>query len=82
ANNTIQGRRALGLGVANEISSASEYSSAVGAFNKIIDSMKSLTAGFGNTVTGGEKNSVLGNENTLNNAKNTTVLGNKNTVAQ
>ncbi|KEC85883.1 MULTISPECIES: YadA-like family protein [Acinetobacter] len=82
ANNTIQGRRALGMGVANEISSASEYSSAVGAFNKIIDSMKSLTAGFGNTVTGGEKNSVLGNENTLNNAKNTTVLGNKNTVAQ
>ncbi|MFP6822140.1 YadA-like family protein [Acinetobacter sp.] len=82
ANNTIQGRRALGIGVANEISSASEYSSAVGAFNKIIDSMKSLTAGFGNTVTGGEKNSVLGNENTLNNAKNTTVLGNKNTVAQ
>ncbi|WP_427927656.1 YadA-like family protein [Acinetobacter guillouiae] len=82
ANNTIQGRRALGMGVANEISSASEYSSAVGAFNKITDSMKSLTAGFGNTVTGGEKNSVLGNENTLNNAKNTTVLGNKNTVAQ
>ncbi|MFW2173901.1 YadA-like family protein [Acinetobacter guillouiae] len=82
ANNTIQGRRALGVGVANEISSASEYSSAVGAFNKITDSMKSLTAGFGNTVSGGEKNSVLGNENTLNNAKNTTVLGNKNTVAQ
>ena len=82
ANNTIQGRRALGMGVANEISSASEYSSAVGAFNKITDSMKSLTAGFGNTVIGGEKNSVLGNENTLNNAKNTTVLGNKNTVAQ
>ena len=82
ANNTIQGRRALGMGVANEISSASEYSSAVGAFNKITDSMKSLTAGFGNTVTGGEKNNVLGNENTLNNAKNTTVLGNKNIVAQ
>ncbi|WP_270382679.1 YadA-like family protein [Acinetobacter guillouiae] len=82
ANNTIQGRRALGMGVANEISSASEYSSAVGAFNKITDSLKSLTAGFGNTVTGGEKNNVLGNENTLNNAKNTTVLGNKNTVAQ
>ena len=82
ANNTIQGRRALGMGVANEISSASEYSSAVGAFNKITDSMKSLTAGFGNTVSGGEKNNVLGNENTLNNAKNTTVLGNKNTVAQ
>ena len=82
ANNTIQGRRALGMGVANEISSASEYSSAVGAFNKITDSIKSLTAGFGNTVIGGEKNNVLGNENTLNNAKNTTVLGNKNTVAQ
>ncbi|MFW1643753.1 YadA-like family protein [Acinetobacter guillouiae] len=82
ANNTIQGTRALGVGVANEISSTSAYSSAVGAFNKITDNTKSLTAGFLNTITGGEKNSVLGNENTLNNAKNTTVLGNKNTVAQ
>ncbi|WP_414435754.1 YadA family autotransporter adhesin [Acinetobacter bereziniae] len=72
----------MGVGVVNEISSASEYSSAIGAFNKITDSTKSLAAGFSNTITGGDNNNVLGNENQLNNAKNSTAIGNKNIVAQ
>jgi trimeric autotransporter adhesin len=86
SNNDIQAYGSLGTGYANTISGttnySSEYSSAIGAFNKITDSTQSLSTGFNNSITGGEKNNAVGANNTITNAKNSTVLGNANKVEQ